>query len=80
MPKLFGKLLSAETTIILAHVEKNPENFLDGIGPDALSFNPWSLLVDNGVFPWHERILIHLAIRKVKMAATKRKVYALLID
>ena len=80
MLKLFGRLISTELKIVLEHIEKHPEKFLDGIGSETLSFNPWSFLITHGVFPWHERILIKLAVRKVKMAATKRKVYALLID
>ena len=81
MQKLLGKLISPETKIVIEYIKRHPNKFTTDIDLFSVpQITAWSALIKNGAFPWHEKILIDLTIRKVKLIATKSRIYALLID
>lgn len=68
------RLLSVEVQILLKKIKASPELFSCG------DSSGWSDLIYFGTFRAHERLVINWVIRKVRLEATKRKIYSLLVD
>ena len=82
--KLLYKKSSDATKILVDQLREHPEKFF--IQDDSLlsvytrRTNGWDWVLNQGTFPWYEKLLLKVVIRDVKVQVTREKILEALMN